>query len=107
MSLMGKKRVNRNLRAEWNLDSLMSCESLEQNMDVSVPESGETSLRSQDNFEKDLDGCATPSKSPPGKKKKADSVVSLTEIFDAIQSLNSKQDAVFQKITPLRSQLRL
>ncbi|CAM4730134.1 unnamed protein product [Leuciscus chuanchicus] len=103
---MGKKRVNRNLRASWNLDSLMSCESLDQNMDVSVPESGEASLRSQHKFEKDFNACATPSKSPPGKKKKADNV-SLTEIFDAIQSLNSKQDMVFQKITHIESSIEI
>lgn len=105
---MGKKRTNRNLRASWNMDSLMSCESLEQTMDVSLPESGEASIRSQDKFEKDFDAClATPSKSPPGKKKKSDSVVSLTEIFDAIQSLNSKQDAVFQKITRIESSIEI
>lgn len=105
---MGKKRTNRNLRASWNLDSIMSCESLEQTMDVSVPESGETSLRSQDNFEKDFDErLATPTKSPPGKKKISYSAVLLTEIFNAIHSLNSKQDAFFQKITNIESSIEV
>lgn len=43
-----------------------------------------------------------------GKRKKEDSDdVSLAKIFNAIQSLNSKQDAVFQKITHIESSIEV
>lgn len=67
-------------------------------------ECGEASVVAQHNYAKDFkESFATPSKSPPGKKKKDAEDISLAEIFNAIQSLNSKQDAVFQKITHIES----
>ncbi len=105
---MGKKRVNRNLRTSWNLDRQLSSESLGQNMDES--ECVDASLVTHD-YERDFNDplLATPSKSPPGKKKKDSrpNDVSLAEIFNAIQSLNSKQDSVIQKITGIESSIEV
>lgn len=103
LNLMGRKRVNRDLRASWNLDRQLSHESLEQSMDETECETAVASLH---NYAKDFDeSLATPSKSPPGKKKKDSGDISLAEIFDAIQSLNSKQDATLQKITHIESSI--
>ncbi len=103
---MGKKRVNRNLRTSWNLDRQLSSESLGQNMDES--ECVDASLVTHD-YERDFNDplLATPSKSPPGKKKKDSNDVSLAEIFNAIQSLNSQQDSVIQKITRIESSIEV
>ncbi|KAI2645818.1 tRNA (adenine(9)-N1)-methyltransferase [Labeo rohita] len=100
--LMGKKRVNRNLRTSWNLDRHMSSETLGQNMDES--ERVDASLVTRDyegGFNDPL--LETPSKGPPGKKIRDSNNASLAEIFNTIQSINSKQDSVIQKITHIES----
>ncbi len=60
-------------------------------------------------YERDFNDplLATPSKSPPGKKKKDCNDVSLAEIFNAIQSMNAKQDSVIQKITRIESSIEV
>lgn len=103
---MGKKRTKRNLHTSWNLEGRLSNDSLDKNMDES--EHLDSSLVAHDydkNFNDPL--FATPSKSPPGKKKKESDDVSLAEIFNAIQSLNSKQDSVIQKITQIESSIEI
>ncbi|RXN30029.1 cytoplasmic dynein 2 heavy chain 1-like protein [Labeo rohita] len=103
---MGKKRVNRNLRNSWNLDRHLSSETLSQNMDES--ERVDASLITHDYEGGFVDPfLATPSKSPPGKKKRDSNDVSLAEIFNAIQSINSKQDSVIQKITHIESSIEV
>ncbi|RXN15288.1 myosin-1 isoform X3 [Labeo rohita] len=99
---MGKKRVNRNLRNSWNLDRHLSSETLSQNMDESERVDA---LRITHDYEGGFVDpfLATPSKSPPGKKKRDSNDVSLAEIFNAIHSINSKQDLVIQKITHIES----
>ncbi|KAL1277566.1 hypothetical protein QQF64_024239 [Cirrhinus molitorella] len=68
----------------------------------------DASLATHD-YERDFSNplLATPSKSPPGRKKRDSNEVSLAEIFNAIQSLNSKQDSVIQKITHIESSIEV
>ncbi|KAL0153456.1 hypothetical protein M9458_051239, partial [Cirrhinus mrigala] len=46
-------------------------------------------------------------KSPPGKKKRDSNDVSLADIFNTIQSINSKQDLVIPKITHIECSIEV